>query len=50
MRAIQEIWIRLEGKPGGVDAEESKPPDIDAEVDAKILEAGRTDDEDPPVD
>ncbi|MGO9598109.1 MAG: hypothetical protein ACLP7Q_08965 [Isosphaeraceae bacterium] len=50
VRAIQEIWIRLEGKPGANDAEESKPPDIDPELTAKILEAGRTDDEDPPLD
>jgi len=50
VRAIQEIWIRLEGKPGANDTEESKPLDIDPELTAKILEAGRTDDEDPPLD
>ena len=50
VRAIQEIWIRLEGKPGANDAEESKPLDIDPELTTKILEAGRTDDEDPPLD
>jgi hypothetical protein len=50
LRAIQEIWIRLEGKPGALDAEDADEPEIDAELAAKILEASRTDDEDPPVD
>jgi hypothetical protein len=49
LRALQEIWIRLEGKPGAIDPEDAALPDIDAEVASKILEAGRSDDEDPPV-
>ena len=50
LRAIQEIWIRLEGKPGAPDGENAEAPNIGPELTAKILEAGCTDDEDPPLD
>jgi hypothetical protein len=50
LQALQEIWIRLEGKPGALDAEDAEPPNIDADIASKILEAGCTHDEDPPVD
>jgi hypothetical protein len=47
-RAMQEIWSRVEGRPGA--PERSSPPLIDEATARKILEAVRDDDDDPPTD
>ena len=46
LRAIQEVWTRLEGKPGAADTADSAPLAVADEVARKILQAGRDDDDD----
>ena len=41
LRAIQEIWTRLEGKAGAPVAADATPIDVSDEVARGILEAGR---------
>jgi hypothetical protein len=45
LRAIQEVWNRIEGKPGSGTATDSAPIDVGHEIARKILEAGRPDDD-----
>ena len=41
LRALQEIWTRLEGKPGTNDPAARQPPDIDDDLAEMILEYER---------
>lgn len=45
LRAIQEVWNRIEGKPGAAATTDSAPLAVTNEVARKILEAGRGDDD-----
>jgi len=46
LRAIQEIWTRLEGKPGAAASTDSVPPVLSEEAYQKILQASRGDHDD----
>jgi hypothetical protein len=45
LKALQEIWTRLEGKPGASRAEEPDLPEISHEVALRILRAAGDDDD-----